>query len=415
MRARTRAICWALAVAFALGCGERGTGGGEMTVTDSAGVTMVANVDQGLWAPGEAWSLQEDLRIGTLDGDPEYQFGLIGWLTAGADGSIYVLDEQARHVRKFDASGRWVTTFSGAGSGPGELGEAATFIGRTAGDSIVVADLDNARLNLYSPTGENLASVPMDVEAGVPVSWANTESGVIARQSRRLPVDGRVMPTDTTDAIITLAPDATDADTLIRIPSGGTLSISNDDPNVEIFAAEPIWAITDELDVLYGMNDDYRIGVYRDGRLRRVFSKAFTRQRVTDADRRAVMEGLLGLFGDNVPAGALDQLSSLIRFHETFPVFAAIEIGPEGSLWVQRARRPSDLVESIEPNLRGMELLQRMGGRRWDVFDAEGRFLGPVEMPERFIPRYFAGEHVYGVSRDEYDVEYVVRLRVVRP
>jgi hypothetical protein len=415
MRLSERAIWWVLAAVVTLGCGERGAGGGEMTVTDSAGITMVANVDQGLWAPGEEWSLNEDLRIGTLEGDPEYQFGLIGWLTAGADGSIYVLDQQARHIRKFDASGRHVTTFSRAGSGPGELGEAATFIGRTAGDSLVVADLDNARLNLYSSTGRPLVTVPMDVEAGVPVSWANTASGVIARQSRQLPVEGRRAPTDTTDAIITLAPDATDADTLIRVPSGGTLSVSNDNPNVEIFAAEPIWAITDDLDVLYGMNDDYRIGIYRDGRLRRVFSKEFTRQRVTDADRRAVMEGLLGLFGDNVPAGALDQLSSLIRFHETFPVFAAIEVGPEGSLWVQRARRPSDLVASIEPNLRSVELLQRMGGSRWDVFDPEGRFLGPVEMPDRFIPRYFSGDYIYGVSRDEYDVEYVVRLRVVRP
>lgn len=415
MPAIRRSLWWLATLLVAVGCGERGTGDGVMTVTDSAGITVVSNTDRGLWAEGEAWTLEEDLRIGTVEGDPAYQFGLIGWLTVGGDGSVYVLDQQARQIRKFDSAGRHVATFGRAGSGPGELGEAATFIGSGPGDTLVVADLDNARLTRYAPDGAHVGTVPLSVERGFPVSWESTTSGTIARLSRVLPIPELATPADSMDAIVTLAPDATDADTLMRVPSGGTLSISGDDPNVEIFAGEPIWALTDELDVLYGMNDRYRIGIFRNGRPRRVFSKAFTPQRVTDADRRTVMQGLLGLFGDNVPAGALDQLSGLIHFHDTFPVIAAIEVGPEGSFWVQRTRPPSDIVESVEPNLRSVELLQRMGGTRWDVFDAEGRFLGPVEMPDRFTPRDFTAEHVYGVWRDDLGVEYVLRLRIVGP
>jgi hypothetical protein len=305
-------------------------------------------------------------------------------------------------------------TFARAGSGPGEIGEAATFIGRLPGDTLVVADIDNGRVSLFSPEGQSAGTVPLDIEAGVPVSWENTPSGIVARQARQLPVDGPAI-VDTLDAIITLAADGTDADTVMQVPSGGSLTVSGDSPNVEIFAAEPIWGLTNDMDVLYGVNDDYRIGIYRDGRLRRVFSKAFTAQRVTDADRRAVMEGLLGLFGGNVPSGAMDQLSSLIRFHETFPVVAAVQAGPGGSLWVQRTRPPSDIVGSIEPSIRTVELLQRMGGTTWDVFDDQGRFLGPVELPDRFTARYFVGEHIYGVWRDDFDVEYVMRLRVVGP
>jgi hypothetical protein len=125
------------------------------------------------------------------------------------------------------------------------------------------------------------------------------------------------------------------------------------------------------------------------------------------------MQGLLGLFGDVVPQGALDQLSSLIRFHETFPVIATILVGPQGSFWVQRTRPPSELLGSIEPNLRSIELLQRMGGTRWEVFDSEGRFLGPVETPDRFILPQIFGDHMYGVWQDELGADYVMRLRIV--
>ena len=44
----------------------------------------------------------------------------------------------------------------------------------------------------------------------------------------------------------------------------------------------------------------------------------------------------------------------------------------------------------------------------------EGRFLGVVSMPPKFQPRLFVGDAIYGVQRDELDVQYVVRVRVVK-
>jgi hypothetical protein len=54
-----------------------------------------------------------------------------------------------------------------------------------------------------------------------------------------------------------------------------------------------------------------------------------------------------------------------------------------------------------------------VGAPDWDVFDSEGRYLGVVTLPDRFEPVEFAEEDVYGVWRDELDVEYVMRLKVV--
>ena len=50
--------------------------------------------------------------------------------------------------------------------------------------------------------------------------------------------------------------------------------------------------------------------------------------------------------------------------------------------------------------------------RDWDVFDAGGRYLGVVTMPARFQLMQFRGEVIYGVERDQFDVEYVVGLHI---
>ena len=54
-----------------------------------------------------------------------------------------------------------------------------------------------------------------------------------------------------------------------------------------------------------------------------------------------------------------------------------------------------------------------MGGQDWDVFDAAGRYLGVVTMPPDFAPMVFLHDQIYGVWRDELDVQYVLRLRIV--
>jgi hypothetical protein len=63
------------------------------------------------------------------------------------------------------------------------------------------------------------------------------------------------------------------------------------------------------------------------------------------------------------------------------------------------------MQESYNPQLD-------IGSRQWDVFDAEGRYLGVVSMPLRFQPVRFLGNNIYGIQRDELDVQYVVKLAI---
>ncbi|MCJ7628782.1 MAG: hypothetical protein MUO50_10390, partial [Longimicrobiales bacterium] len=50
-------------------CADSG-GAWEGTVTDSAGVTIVHNTSTPIWGSGDEWTVTEELRIGTVAGEP---------------------------------------------------------------------------------------------------------------------------------------------------------------------------------------------------------------------------------------------------------------------------------------------------------------------------------------------------------
>jgi hypothetical protein len=110
-----------------------------------------------------------------------------------------------------------------------------------------------------------------------------------------------------------------------------------------------------------------------------------------------------------VPPQALSQLTNMIQFAEFYPAYANLMGGPENTMWVQRVRTASEAAasgESFDPQ-------QGDGGSRtWDVFDGDGRYLGALDLPERFQPMHVAGNAIYGVGRDDLDVQYVVKLQL---
>ncbi len=387
-------------------------GGAEWagTVTDSAGVTIVSNIDRGIWTAGTQWTVEEDLRVGALEGDPNYQFGQIGFMAVGSDGRVFVPDAQAQQVKVFSPEGEYELSFGGPGGGPGELGPGALFVLRSAGDTILVPDMANRRINRYAPDGSSIGSSPLELEKGLPMVYRSTTSGIVAQQVRPLALPD-LPARDSMDAIVLLAPDGSVTDTLIKFPSGGTISLAGSSPEINLYSPEPSWDIRDDLKVLYGRNEAYRIGLYSaGGQLERIITKPFQRRPVTDRDKRAVMESLEKLWGQaGVPPELMPRLRALVSFGEFFPAFASIQAGPHGTTWIQHVRRASDLSDE---QLENYNIIEQSGAPDWDVFDSDGRFLGIVTMPDRFAPRVFSGDRVYGVWRDELDVQYLMRLRI---
>lgn len=404
---------WAALVVAATACRATEEGGWTGSVVDSAGVQLVRNPAQELWTNASRWTVEEELRIGTAAGEPEYQFGQIAGIAAGSGGRIFVLDQQGRHIKVFSPDGRYERTLGRPGSGPGELGQAVGPLLMGAGDTLLVPDLANQRVNRYAPDGTSLDSYPIDLRAGLPLRWQATAGGLIATQVRPFALPGQPAP-DTMDAIVVRASDGSVLDTLKTFPSGRSFSFAGGMPEITFFSPEAVWALADDGRLFFGLSHDYRIEVYgTGGALERVVTRPFQRTPVRQADRDALLTALDRVWREaGVPPPVLEQLRSGVRFAEFLPAFAQILGGPDRSLWVQAIEAPSRLSaeerETFDPSLD-------MGGAKWDVFDAHGRYLGVVTLPPRVTPVRFAGQKIYAVARDELGLQYVVRLRVVKP
>jgi hypothetical protein len=389
--------------------GDGGDGGWEGVVRDSAGVQVVESTGAGVWGRNDAWAVDTELLIGTAEGAAELQFGQIVGIDVDADGRMYVMDQQAHEVRVFDADGRFVTRMGKPGSGPGELSMAAGPVFVT-GDGVAVPDLMNQRITHYDAEGTPSGSHPLLMADGIPTRWMKGGDGLIVQQAMVMAFPGQEQ-VDPKNLLLRRQPTGELVDTLLTLPIGRTMDFSGGQPRITLFESEPMWTTDTRGRLIYGNNADYRLEVYgSDGSLERVVSRPEARRPLTDSDQaefRRIIEAEWSRAG--MPPETRQMLSSGLSFARNYPAFANLLGGPDGSLWVQSVQTP----ETVKAQ-GGTFNMQDFGGPAWDVFDADGRFLGVVTMPVRFTPMLFEGDRVYGVQRDDMDVQHVARL-ALRP
>jgi hypothetical protein len=382
------------------------------TVSDSAGVAIISNSDIGLWRPGEEWTVDEDLRIGAVDGAPEYQFGRVGSVVADSRGRLYVLDLLEQHVQVYSPEGVYDRTIGGRGQGPGEFGS-VPYIVMGPGDTLMALDIRNQRLNRITSEGTALASFPFSMTDGIPLSMQANRSGDLALQLRPWGAAGQPPAQTLEDVIVIPNSDWTLNDSVLTFPSGeGQRYTAGGPPQYNIGAPEAAWDLSEDGTLLFGVSDEYRIEVRAyDGTLLRVVKKPFVPRPFSERDKEAYRNFLRDAYRQ---AGSPEEIEEFlrhnVRFNEHLPAFAAIRAGPARTIWVQHAQAPSDLDDTA---YQKFDNIRDGGAPEWDVFDLEGRFLGVVTMPERFAPSMFRDRMIYGVWRDELDVEYVLRLRIV--
>ncbi|MGH7500804.1 MAG: hypothetical protein ACREL7_03515 [Longimicrobiales bacterium] len=409
---RTRcALAGLIMVACAGGDGAEWAG----TVTDSAGIAIVTNPATGLWMDAVRPAITEEWRIGTQAGDPNLQFGAITGLDVGSDGSVYVLDTQARTVRVYDQAGTYLRTIGGPGSGPGELGPTLVSLMLGPGDTVLVPDIMQQRVNRYAPDGASIGQFGIPFDAGIPMRWEQTPDRQIVQQVRIMELGGppsaAAAPVEPVDRLLLRAPDGTLTDTLMTFASGATFQFRGNSAQIRLFDTEPMWAIGLDGTVFFGLNSEFSIEMRTsDGVMQRIVRLPMERKPVTDADQQQFREMMSELFAQQgLPPETVAQISSMIQFAEFYPAYSQIMGGPENTMWVQRVRTATEAAasgESFDPQQGDS------GSRVWDVFDAEGRYLGPLEMPARFQPLHVTGNTIYGVGRDDVDVQYVVKLRL---
>jgi hypothetical protein len=373
------------------GCSGNDSDPSRFAVRDSAGIPIVSNFIAGGWSVEEAPQLVEELRIGTIDGEESYQFGMIMSLDVDSDGNIYVLDFQSREVKAFDGNGQFLRRMGRPGSGPGELGISTSVF--VQGDSVGVMDAGNRRVQWFSPDGVQAGSFSLPTLA---MNLQNLPT------NRQLVVQHRNMPGSTLQASLLMTSvlvrhdrSGEVLDTIFTLPSDETVRIVNGNTIVPLLlGATPIWGLAHG-NLLTARSTEMRVEIRSaDGTLARIFTLDSPPVPVSDEHRERLlttMENAMGMLR-NLPGISVGE----VEINPHLPMISSLFEGPRGTIWVASPT----VVDGIDPS-----------GTIWQTFDAEGRFLGTLSLGD-FQPMRAAGDRIYGIQADDLGVQYVVRMKI---
>jgi hypothetical protein len=380
------------------------------TVRDSAGITIVENVDSA-WTPETAWIVEDsaDVEIGSRFGERGAVFGSIADAARLSDGRFAVADPMNRTVGVFNRFGGFLFAVGGRGEGPAEV-QAMGGISVLQGDSFAVLGLRPRKTIYFGPSGEHLrtATEPR-------VGWKGYNSvstvgmmpdGSFFATYRPVEADypqGRAI---THSEVHHFDENGTDQGLYAVLPSLPTV---NEGPtkDVMVFGPRPSFA-ADQSGFWFSFPLTYEIRHYSQQGIDKIVRRSWTAVPVPKGLREEYRVWRRAAFDESVP----DFVERILRnepFAESFPAFKRILVSPDGHLWVEEY--PTLDEQSPESWDGGFSL----GLRPWSVFDPDGGWLGTVIMPDGLRVTEIGSDYVLGIWKDELDVSFVHLHRIVKP
>lgn len=411
-----------LAVALCIGgCSADGRGSRPdewEAVYDSIGDTLVVRTVSGsVW--GDTARLVPEVSIGMFDGPEEYLFGQVVSLARGPHGSIYVMDQQVPALRVYSPDGTYRATFGRQGEGPGEYKRPDGGMNVLSDGRVLLRDPANARIQVYSSEGE-----PLDTWR-IRGNFNTSRRMIVDRRDRAyalILLDPEADVRDWTTGLVQIHPDGTPGDTL-QIPNtpwepaeiiashesegGGTNMSVNSVP----FSPTEMAVLSPEGYFIHAISTEYAFTLLRSqGPLR--IEKAFTPVQVASGERAEEEAFATRNMRYTDPSWRWNGPA----IPSVKPPFRSIHPGEDGTVWVQTSqpgvKREDPGYDPTDPRALPDEWKEPVA---FDVFDEEGRYLGPVTTPEGFstYPEpIFTREWVLATVRDAYGVQTVVKFRV---
>lgn len=381
--------------------------------------TVVVQADQ-LPAWGADAAVVEELRIGALEGPPEYTFGMVRGVAVAPDGGVYVADMQVPALREYGGDGRYLRDVGREGQGPGEY---VYLYGLRAlpGGGLALLDPRNARVTFYQdgqydrsfPSRSGLHSA--DIFAVDTAGRSYVKTILPAQLRRQTTSEGvQVLMGEPPKGWIVLDGTGTVLDTL-EIPAedevGGGFVLSGKGGYFRPFSVMTVSTLSPHGYQVWARNDAY--AVYRplpDGRILKI-------QRTADPvrvkpDERAQWEAWVDYFAGTARERGMDSEYGPIPDEK--PFIRHLFVDDDGRIWVARYAeahyRPYSQEERAERGDRpSFEWRQPLV---WDVFTPAGRFLGQVTLPFGTSLLAARGTTVWGSQSGDFDEEYVVRFRI---
>jgi hypothetical protein len=365
----------------------------HVQLRDSAGVRIVES-RRAAWDDGEGWELSPfaSLELAATGSGEPHRFSLVTGTVRLGDGRIVVMDGGAREVRFYDHRGAFLRSWPAPGEAlpPGEL----TSLDLLAGDSLLVLDAASPALFVLSPEGALARRISLEAAGALPLARADAlEDGNVLVRSGWSPAlvqdvpSGLIRPPlrflvfDPRGALLDTALVAPgDARLLIRLGPAGAF-------------VPPLLGAVTVSDVhtgrLYlGTGESFEIRVHDPrGGLEAVVRLPGADLAVTPEELAVARSGWAAMERGNPVAGRLlAQIERTVPPPGKRPAFASLLVDRGGNLWVGAYPWGGPGSGPSRPTL-------------FTVFDAAGRLLGEVEVPQGFEPRDIGNDWMLGIQR----------------
>ncbi len=389
-------------------------------VVETIGDTAVVRTLSGsVW--GAEATLVPEVSIGELNGAEEYLFGNIYGIAVDGDGRVYVLDGQAQDIRVFDSDGNFIATVTRRGVGPGELRNAMS-----------VAVLSDGRVVAHEPTEMLVKVAGPTTVAGE--HWSYPQGAIVLPvKPLRLDRSGRILvATAGTTAggrisqyVIAMSPDGELLDSLyppgtafeppslelrFPYPVGGRSSAAVPVP----FTARHYWTMHPNGHFVTGISSDYSVNFGRDEGVLRIERTNWEPVGISEAERGYHRERL----AERMRVTQSDWDWNGPPIPDTKRAFRGLEAGRDGRIWVELWTEARPVVnEDHNPDDPRSQPVTWESPVRYDAFEPDGTYLGMLAAPDGFLTSpatpIFEDDRVWAVTRDDLEVQRVVRYRIV--
>lgn len=373
---------------------------------------------------GEPWTLSgPEVTIGSVD-DPQYVFGPVATVVPGPDGFLYSLHWQESSIRRWSADGTPSGSVGREGEGPGEFqrpGGIGFF-----GDSLWVWDSWGFHANYFDQEGGFLGRVSPTVDIGGPQgspprpsrpfrdgtflgrepAWSHeVATGEITETAFvHMDAEGGTLTT------IWMQPhEPRDGLALLREDGGGTFGSQAFGDGVAYTVADDGLVVierrawTGEGEAVFTLT---RIALAGDTvfAVRVPYSPVPLAAERIDSAVVAVTQGMFDFMSRNQPGLARGALEERIRDATYKPAYVPpvgeVLLDDDGNIWVRR----------FDP----VELDTGEAVSEWWILDADGAPLARALTPVALQIRHIGEDSVWGVEKDELDIDYIVRYRLVK-
>jgi hypothetical protein len=363
---------------------------------------------QGQEAP-RSFDLTEEMRFGSIDGPDA--LSRVAAIVVDSAGSVYLLQPQEHLIRQFSVDGRYQGSVGRRGSGPGEF-ERPTAMGWLA-DTLWVFDAGSGRLNLYSDGSLvdspilNLPEPGREYSRVIPHAVL-ADRTVIGRMFARLVGDrfassmDQLVHVEEAGNILSVVGTSQPMHRAMILSTGTSIMVGSSQP----FADSPLWEMASDgrslVIVERSASRSSRESRFRVTKLvLPTFDTAFTtevrytpriiREELVDSIVLKIAAGISNAFPSLAVANVqVRQALYVPRFHP--PVTAAVA-GIDGTVWLRR-----------EDGLDGLA--------RWEILSSLGELMGFAHSPPNLRLLAVRADTVWGVKRDAFGVESIVRYRI---